>query len=314
MIEEFTKEQEARLEEIRDEWLRVALSTDRLDPGVVVPAAQELYAACGCDPAPVVLAESPLHAQYIIAGYETGINRKHDLQSMTSEEMASALPKGHRVVYNSTAFWGAYDAYWVSFYLACREFGADYTDDELRRLAAMEQYCLACGPVWGFDEVAVVSQRPLECHFGAEDRLHNADGPALSYADGWKIYYMNGVEVPDWLPETPAMELDPKRFAKIDNAEVRREFVRKVGIERIIERVGAKLIDSKDEYELLSFDLGKDIGECHYLKMKNPSIGVYHLEGIDPAAGCTTVQEALNYRASRMKYLNGEDWSPDVLT
>jgi len=39
--------------------------------------------------------------------------------------------------------------------------------------------------------------------------------------------------------------------------------------------------------------------------MRNPSIGIFHVEGVDPS--CDTVEKALNYR-------NGTDERPLVLT
>jgi hypothetical protein len=49
-------------------------------------------------------------------------------------------------------------------------------------------------------------------------------------------------------------------------------------------------------------------GRGVYLKMLNPSIGVWHLEGVDNA--CRTVQHAINWRAGNMD----EDWTPEELT
>lgn len=123
---------------------------------------------------------------------------------------------------------------------------------------------------------------------------------------------MNGVLTPQWLAETPAQEIDPKKFAEIKNAEVRREFVRKVGVERIVQQVGAEIVDTQGDYSLLLVDLGGDTGVWPYLKMRNPSIGCWHLECVDKS--CATVQAAINFRASRLKSLGGDNWNPEVLT
>ena len=78
------------------------------------------------------------------------------------------------------------------------------------------------------------------------------------------------------------------------NAEVRREIVRKIGIERACQQLAAKVVDRQGElYELLLLDLG-DKRRRPYLKMRNPSLGVYHLEGVHPT--CKTVEEALRWR------------------
>jgi hypothetical protein len=72
------------------------------------------------------------------------------------------------------------------------------------------------------------------------------------------------------------------------NVEIRREIVRKIGIEKICKDLHAKKIDNKDNYELLLLD------NRPYLKMLNPSIGVYHIEGVP--LECKTVEDALNSR------------------
>jgi hypothetical protein len=117
---------------------------------------------------------------------------------------------------------------------------------------------------------------------------------------------LNGVRVPQWLAETPADKLGVKKIAKIDNAEVRREFVRKVGIDRLCYGLKAEVIDSKGDYELLLLDIGDKV-KRPYLKMKNPSIGCWHVEGVPP--GTKTVDEANKWRRGP-----GFEAEPEVLT
>jgi hypothetical protein len=100
--------------------------------------------------------------------------------------------------------------------------------------------------------------------------------------------------VPEWLAVKPVDDIDPAEFAKLDNAEVRREFVRKAGIERIAEHCESNILDKQGDYELLSLNLGGATGRWPYLKMKNPSIGVWHMEAVPK--GTKKVQEALNWR------------------
>ena len=136
-------------------------------------------------------------------------------------------------------------------------------------------------------------------------QLHSDYGPAVRWPEGEEEYFMlNDVQVPREIVETPASELDPRLMLHERNAEVRREIVRKIGIERVCEGLDAKCIDSQGDYELLLLDL-QDGRHRPYLKMKNPSIGVYHIEGVFP--GCETVAEALAWR-------NQSDLPPSVLT
>ena len=103
---------------------------------------------------------------------------------------------------------------------------------------------------------------------------------------------------------TPYEKLDALQTLKEKNAEVRREGIRKIGIERVCQKLKTKTLDIDGDYELMLLDLG-DNRERPYLKMRNPSIGVYHIEGVAP--NIKTVDEALNWR-------NGTKEKPAILT
>ena len=142
-------------------------------------------------------------------------------------------------------------------------------------------------------------------------QLHCDGGPALvatTQEEGekrvWEWYFLNGVRVPKEIATTPAEKLDPRLLLETDNAEVRREIVRKIGIERVCKALNAKVIDRKGDYELLLLDL-RDGRKRPYLKMRNPSLGVYHIEGVHPS--CNTVVEALRWR-------NGSDLEPELIS
>jgi hypothetical protein len=121
------------------------------------------------------------------------------------------------------------------------------------------------------------------------EQLHSDRGPAVSWPEGGQQYYfLNDVHVPREIVETPARELDPRLMLREQNAQA----------------LGAECIDRQGDYELLLLDL-QDGRMRPYLKMKNPSVGVYHIEGVAPE--CRTVAEALAWR-------NQSDSPPTVLT
>jgi len=103
--------------------------------------------------------------------------------------------------------------------------------------------------------------------------------------------------------------LTPEQIAKETNAQVRQVMVERIGIERVCQMFKAEPVDQRGDYALLMLDLG-DGRKRPYLKMRNPSIGVWHVEGVDPRA--RTVQEALNFRngltPDQVDEINGADW------
>jgi hypothetical protein len=136
-------------------------------------------------------------------------------------------------------------------------------------------------------------------------RLHAETGPAVSWqGSDERYFFLNGVHVSEEIVETPANRLDPRLMLFERSADVRREIIRKVGIERVCEAFNAQCVDRLGDYELLLLDL-RDGRVRPFLKMKNPSIGVYHIEGVAPE--CRTVAEAIAWR-------NQSDVPPSVLT
>jgi hypothetical protein len=142
-------------------------------------------------------------------------------------------------------------------------------------------------------------------HFGTEvlwlplpkltKNAHNqchADGRPAFCLPEESLYFLNGIPMEEWMVMTHAESIPPKKILEVINADQRRELLRKVGIERFIASVGAKEVDRYGDYTLLSIDFNG--GPRTYLKMLNPSIGVWHVEGVSNE--CRTVAEALRWR------------------
>jgi len=113
----------------------------------------------------------------------------------------------------------------------------------------------------------------------------------------------NEVQIPKWL--FYKKQLVATDLLKIKNAQVRAEFVRKLGIDYVISKLG-KVVDTFGNYQLVLLDLGdtqrdpqdwqKQIPRCRpFLKMQNPSVPeLWHVEGVHP--DCKTVADAIQYR------------------
>jgi len=151
-----------------------------------------------------------------------------------------------------------------------------------------------CGWFAPYKNVCILQEKPVEIHqINDHKTLHRDGGPAIRYADGFSVWALNGVRVSQEIAETPGDKLDCNLVLKEKNAEIRREIVRKIGNERLCIELNAEVVDKVGDYELLILDL-KDNMRRPFLKMTNPSIGVYHIEGVHP--DCKTVPDALNFR------------------
>jgi len=156
-----------------------------------------------------------------------------------------------------------------------------------------------------------VSDFPKTLKVNAQNQPHCDDGPSHEWRDGWKLYHLNGVRMKEWHVMTPAEQLDPVRVMKEINVEVRRELIRKMGVELLLSSLPHRILDTKGNYQVLSVDFPDLLQDARYLKMLNPSIGVWHMEGVERE--CDTVQKALNWRAQSILPKN-HNWQPSQLT
>lgn len=208
-------------------------------------------------------------------------------------------------VYQGGNMWAAFP----SFVEACRDvLGLDLP--EFSAWSAWEE----CVKEGGFrvlhEEFCIVSDFPEFIRINELHQPHCDNGPSHRWRDGWELYHLNGIPVPKEVVMTPADRLDPKIIVSEKNVDVRREIIRKIGIERCLELLDSKILDEKGDYQLVSIDLGMEKRSVG-LKMKNPSIGVWHLEFVPFAT--RTVQDAINFRKGRLQHHHG-DWNPSILT
>ncbi len=326
IIEKLTPEQEAMLPVYEKKWLEIGLSTERANKEKAEDAIKKIYTKEGHDLPEFVWFNSPFE---IVEFF------KKNHPDLVSEIMDGWI-------------YGNHEAHWLAFY----------------QYFLVECKLECCKPIEDFVEIAkymswwlpydthcFCSEKPIKIEKLEDGTLHCENGPAIAYLDGpendknsllkeqTEIYFLNGVQVSKELVMTPAEQLDPTIILKEKNAEIRREMVRKIGIERFIEKADADVIDTdtityqepiysetetfvdedgrtqrkvdsyvdkKSKYELLLVDIGKEDGKkCPFLKMENPSINTYHVEGVHP--DCKTVKAAIEWR-------NGSKTIPKTLT
>ena len=170
----------------------------------------------------------------------------------------------------------------------------------------------SCG--WWFvaGQTAVCVERPIKMVFNEKTGAHCADGPSIQYPDGWAIYVLNGITVPEYLVMTPGHLLDPKCILSEKNASVRSEIEKKIGPERILSGLGGKLIDKWHDpaigewcdYELYELTIPGMSVKPHMLKMRNPSEGIYECNWAD--SRIRTVKEELARRNGNKVYVQPE--------
>jgi len=195
------------------------------------------------------------------------------------------------------------------------------TAEELSELEHYVQVYSALGQmgmVYTMFDLNVVTERPT-VRQDEEGRLHGDGVPAFEWQGlgnsgaATRGYYLHGVKVPEYLAMEDSHKIDIKKYIELDNADVRSEFIRKVGIERFVDDYG-EIVDTytnydqeeqpfywASEYQLI--DMGKlfidpnnesETPYAPYLKMKNQTTHVWHLEGVSPER--RTVTDAIKER------------------
>lgn len=119
---------------------------------------------------------------------------------------------------------------------------------------------------WPHTDFLVVSERPQEIHRELTDpnvtrgwnshRLHNESGPAVSFR-GLKIYYIHGVQVPEYVVEQPEL-ITPEKIDQESNAEVKRIMINIFGPAEYLQQKKAKELHKDRFGTLYMLPLEKD--------------------------------------------------------
>ena len=221
--------------------------------------------------------------------------------------VAMAQKMGCKTIKTIHYFGIGYDSGWLSFYDYFYRIGV------LKKSAdkfLIYKNIVDCGAfAYIFMDKAVISiRRPLYVKRNDRKQMHCTTGPAIEFPGGkFKSYRLNKIKVPEKLILTPE-KITKEDILGEKNVDVRREMIRHIGIDRFVYLTNPKVLDKSGDYELLSIDLSDELKDCRYLKMKNPSINVWHVEGVERE--CKTVQDALNWRAGDIN----TKWEPSTLS
>ncbi|MFC5996911.1 DUF6745 domain-containing protein [Pseudonocardia hispaniensis] len=167
-----TADQLTHIQGVRDDWMRVGVSTERCDRPAAEAAVRAVYTAAGLvAPTWVVWADSPL------GGARAVLDQPGD---RLWDEVG-----GHLCPWR--------DAYWLAYHQVARPIAGLPPSPQLDALAAATR---AVGWWWPMRDVAVLTDRPTQLHRDEQGRLHREGGPAVAYADGWALHYRHGTPHP----------------------------------------------------------------------------------------------------------------------
>lgn len=330
-IEKLTEEQTKLMEVYKDKWIKIGLSTEptnRERAALNVPA---YYEVAGLKPPEAVaFAKSPKSAMVILTILNsksfieevknTAILANVSLQTLIDAVISTVDKNTFNVdpsVLSSVATlinsnqepvkWfsefsgGNLWPGWQSFY--------DYFDqvlnipgvEKIRPTVALSQ---DVGWIFPYDKLCLMVEKPLAINLNARGQLHNEHGKSIEWSDGYGIYSLRGVTVPEFLFTTPKDQVDVSKVLQLPT-EQRMAAMQFIGLEKFLSALNAEEIDKQGDYVLYYLTV-ENVKIGPYLSMVCPSSGRRFLEGvgdeqkyenIDPTI--KTVTAALFERASR---------------
>jgi hypothetical protein len=305
-IEKLTKQQEAKMPEYVDKWISLGTDTKRVSLEEAIDIVHDVQRLIlKQETTPVLIFDDPVECW--VACNLAKEHRANDIPGLVDEYFAGELElKLEPFCMPSLA--GAFDASSFAFYDFFRdEVGIQYEkNEEYNAWRATHKLGLIfnikdVGP----HDMCIVCQKPVEVNLNDNRVVHGDGRPAVRYEGRGKVvvYALNGIAVPEWLAMTKSTDIPLSRYNELDNAETKMEFVRKVGIERMLE-MGNK-VDSHEKYEEKMWtasqyelwDMSKlfeTVPYAPHLKMLNQTTGVWHVEAVSPT--CRTLKDAIKER------------------
>lgn len=251
-VSELTPSQQTALHASLDEWVGIALSTGRLtedEKRRAIEAAYGLYAAAELPlPKYVGIVRSPLEMAV------EGGKRAWEIYKETNPKVAKGTSdeQGARECAkrwygpaqggNAWAGWCARLCFWRD------TMGLGERPELKKNYAAFAHWeTLARLTHWRWvaPEFCLISEKPIRLVTelrGTRYVAHSLDGPTHEYADGWKIWHIDGIRVTEKIvmePETITLD----EIKDEQNAELRRVLRQQYGEGRYLRDTGAKLVD-----------------------------------------------------------------------
>jgi hypothetical protein len=274
----------------------------------------------GKDKVPVLIVDNPIEAWVSCCLFDLDKETTPNNVVEKMHRFFDGNPDGHdmpkpQMPYQTGSFFASLFSFYNYF---IEQFGYDALNiaPDLAHKYEVWQKTSELGMIYPIDQCVIVSQKPTVIHLNENRVLHKDGAPALEYAGrgNFKLYYLNGVKVPEYLVMTDSHKLTVDQFLAEKNADVRAEFIRKFGVENLLSL--GKKIDahenydepfwSSSEYELWDMEtLFQSHDYAPFLKMKNPTTGVWHVEGVSPK--CRTLRDAIKER------FGGRDFTIEVM-
>ena len=311
MITKLTREQEARIPQIIDEWNAVVVNGDTSINEQELHKGIEWLYGLNKKPMPFVfVVDSPLAAQLAANVMIEVLGKllkksKSQLRSQLESQLGSQLGS-QQIKWHDFSWRDLTDGCWVAFYEFAHEIGVEYkannwedlqTFKRLIKSGIMMSICL--------DGLAIVVRRPKQVHRDERKMLHNSSGPAVEWLDGYKDYFYHGVSLPSWVIEEPS-KITHKTILEERNVEVRRCMIERIGYAAFLKQADPKTLDKDKDVSgmsrrLLSIEVPND-EPVVVVEVNCPSTRHKHLLRVPPTVKTCSEAVAWSFDFEAKKY------------
>lgn len=249
-IESLTEAQTEAMMDYQVEAIQIGLATGKTNREVVIPAFNSfLKNILNVPVVPVVFVRSPLEAQKFVnlataedlSNWDTK-NNDALVESICSRKGKIKPQQSHSYSY------GQYETYWIQFYKFFQnELKIEFPETAQLGLDIFETLSKNSGVHFICEECVVVSDRHKSISM-ENGQLHNEEGPAIEFYDGYKIFAIDGHVVTEQIvlhPETLTVE----QIDNISNTETKRIAIQRFGVSLYLSLTEAVVID-KDSLDL----------------------------------------------------------------
>jgi len=248
-------------------------------------------------------------------GTDLGENLRDNLSGNIGTNIRTNLGDNLGDNIRNSDLWGQMDLYWICYYQFPRKYlNITYKKEYSEILDLWDNIGRSIGWWYPYENICFISDRPKEIHKKGI-RLHNEKGAALSFRDGYSLWFLNGIDVGEKIVMTPSEKLDPELALNEKNVDIQREIIRKIGAERMLYKLQATSIDDWTDpitglkYSLKEMKLKSGINR-KYLYYEHASLkGVFYAQPVPPE-----IRKACIARGYMLNMLSNEEtrieWTP----
>lgn len=237
---------ETKLAHYKNKWLKIGLSTETLNIDAVLGALKDVYAQGELD-----------------------FPQKYEIYDSPTEAITEMKLRHNLIIKNSDFVYGAQDASWLSFY--------DCLHQELKikncaKLSGLMEFAKHSGWALLFDELIVLTHKPIQIKLNEQDVLHCEDDLAIKFRDGTGVAAWRGTRIPaEWIFNKTT--ITPKVLLHWENIEQRRAACEIIGWAETLKLLNSTIIDEDEDKSigtLLEVEI-PDIGTEKFLLVVDPN-------------------------------------------